>query len=195
MRMNSFRSVIEKFDSTLRKFNFVNYRKLQNPLPEREIDNYLKTLEVVDENLKLFFLWKNGFDFSRGISKSDQLFEFGIFLSLEDIIRGKNLNIGPWGTNFFPIAMEFGGDALLFNNEKGPNYGKIHLFSVSLLFIEEPISYYDSLCSMLETITEDYEQGAYIYNEAKMWIDIDFEKDNYISSNHNPQSDFWKTLK
>ena len=52
--------LLEELDSTLRKYNKIEYEKLLPPLPDNEIDNYFDELGVNDENVKALYQWKNG---------------------------------------------------------------------------------------------------------------------------------------
>ena len=44
--MNNFKTLLEQFDAALRKYNPVNYTKLQPPLPKKEINRYLTNFEL-----------------------------------------------------------------------------------------------------------------------------------------------------
>ncbi len=194
---NSFNSLLQKFDYTLQKCNPVNYTRLQPPLPEEEIDKYLNNFGLTnDENLKSLFSWKNGFDFSDGEDSSFQIFYFGAMMSLEHIsLYLKNETEPEFNVRkeivFVPLTTNGSGDSMLYNimNE---DYGKIHLYSVPLFFIDNPISYYDSLFAMIETTIKAYEEGIFKYNKADEWLNIDIDQYYILSRKMNKNSEYWK---
>ncbi len=193
--MASFQSLLQVFDVTLQKYNPINYAALKPPLPKKEVEVYMESWGVKDKNLKDLLCWKNGFDFRGRIQNC--IFEWGALLSVEKMNHYiKDYDTEPEvtvdGKRIFICITENGsGDALLYSLQK-EKYGKIHLFSVALLYIQEPISYYDSLSSMIATEIEAYEKGAYKWNSENGWLDIDTTKFFSIAKALNPQSDYWK---
>ena len=190
--MDSFKTLLKKFDLSLQKYNHVNYARLQNPLPEQELDQFLKELEINDENFKQLYKWKNGFNSTHGENRHNQIFDFGGLLSMEFLLESKALDLGAWEKSFVPLVSTGDGDFILFNNKNGREYGKLHLFSPSLLYIEEPIGYYDSIYTLIETTIEAYQQHVFEYDEKKDWLDIDINKLDKIVSKLNKYSEFWK---
>ena len=190
--MNSFKLLLEKFDVTLRKYNLDNYKKLQPPLPENEIDNYLNELGVKNENFKLLFRWTNGFDCSQGEKTRSKIFDRGALLSLEYITELTNDDIDIWKKTFVPLVSTGDGDYLLFNNKKGKDYGKLHLYSVAALFIDNPVSFYDSIYAMIETTIKAYEKKILVYDANENWLDENFEEFHKLGKKYNKLSDFWK---
>jgi hypothetical protein len=191
--MNSLKTLLNKLDSTLQKYNSVNYKKLQAPLPEKEIDQYLKRLGVDDQNFKLLYSWKNGVDNEDGVQEEDQIFNFGSLVSLQYLFKNPELN--QWEKKFISIVSDGSGQAILFNNEKDQDYGRLHMYSVPLLFIRKPISFYDSIESMVETTIQAYKQNAFVYDEKEEFLNIDFDRFNKIATDMNPNSDYWKVIK
>ena len=190
--MNSFKLLLEKFDVTLRKYNLDNYKKLQPPLPENEIDNYLNELGVKDENFKLLFCWKNGFDFRTEGKTRTQMFNFGTLLTLQYILEYKNDDPDFWEKTYIPLISTNDGDCLLFNNKKGKDYGKIHLYSPALLFIDNPISCYDSIYTMIETTIKAYEKKILVYDPDDNWLEENVKEFHILAKKYNQLSDYWK---
>jgi len=188
--MESFKEILENFDKTLRTYNPNNYSILQPPLPNQEIDRLLDELRLNHPDIKELFKWKNGAATSNGLSKKDDIFGFGILFPLESIL--------DW-TRHYPrdnprhitIIGDWNGDALLFNNEEGEDYGKIHLFSVSLLSIDDPYSYYDSPYSMLETTIRAYETGIFEYIDEEARLKRDKKRFRLLAKSLNPGSSYW----
>jgi hypothetical protein len=82
-------------------------------------------------------------------------------------------------------------DGFLFNSNPGINYGKIHLSSVSLLSIEKPLPYFDSLLSMLKTTIEQYKNKGLIYDEEINFLNEDLEINIPIYKKFNPICSFY----
>ena len=86
------------------------------------------------------------------------------------------------------------GDFILYNNKKDDaNYKKLHLFSAALLYIDNPITYYDSIKSMIDTTTEAYEKQILKYDPAINWLDINGNDFRKIGLKYNKSSEFWKS--
>ena len=194
--MDSINSLFAEFDDILKKYNTDNYRKLNSPLPGQKIDPYLKEFKISDSNFKLFYSWKNGNDLDDISRESCQIFNFGSLVSLDSVSKFIKRSDLYWDHFFIPIIATGDGDYLLYNNnEKEDDYGRLHLFSPSLLFIEEPISYYDSIFAMLKTTTEAYKQSALSYNSMENWLDINIDKYYEIAKRINIDSKYWTLLK
>ena len=190
--MQNITGLLILFDNTLRESNLKNYQLLYSPLNEEQIDFYFNKLGIEDNDLKALYMWKNGFNPDDNIGVFCQIFEYYSFLSLESALEfmyaSRKQKI--WADNFIPLVTDTTGQYLLFNNEKNDNYGKLYLYSVSSLIIE-PISYYDSIHTMLETTIEAYLQGAMIYDVNEDWLEIDFKKLRKIAEKLNIDSEYW----
>lgn len=185
------KQLIEKFDITLRQYNPKNYAKLQPPLSNGEIDSYFERLEINHPDLHLLYEWKSGFDFSNGIGTNEFIFEFGMLCPLNEVEDFLEVQM-PEHNKFLAIVSDIAGDCFYFNNNQGPDYGKIHLYSVSMLSIDPPYSYYDSVSAMLETTIEGYESKALWYNDSDETLDIDFNLYYKIARKINKKCEFWK---
>ncbi len=184
-------TLIKDFDDTLRKYNRQNYLKLQPSLPNDKIELYLKEIKVVNEDFRALVRWKNGFDFSDGEDLTYQLFDCGALLSMEHMYKLTMGDSNLWAKNFIPLITDGSGDFLLFNNSKKHGYGKLHLYSVSRLFIDSPISYYDSIATMLKTTIEAYQTKALKYDSGDAWLNQEFQLYRTIAIKHNPKSQYW----
>jgi hypothetical protein len=183
--------LIAQLDATLRKHNLNNYAKLQAPLPEDEIAAYFERLGIDDADLRALYGWKNGFDFSHGIATTDKVFKFGMLRSLEQVEASLSYQM-PEEAGFIAIVSDDWGDSLSYNNHTGPDHGKIHLFSVSLLSIDPPYSLYDSVAAMLQTTIEAYSKGALKYDEKEDWLNEDIDLYHKIAKKLNKKSEYWK---
>lgn len=184
--MESFKELINKFDFTLRKYNPVNYKKLQVSLTNREIDLYLNKLQIENGYFKNLFEWKNGFDLKKSLHSPLEIFDFGALLPLETILNFEVNN--SWNLKLVPLISSGDGDYILYNKENG----QLHLFSAALLLIDEPISYYDSIYTMIKSTIKAYEIKVFNFNKKNNWLDVNFGEFHKIASELNPKSQYWK---
>jgi hypothetical protein len=185
--MQTFKLLLEELDTALRKYNMPGYEKLQPPLPDKEIDEYLRELDINDDNLKALFQWKNG-------EKEDsycQMMEYGGLQSLE-LIKESALTDKPYDPLLIEIISDNGEESILFNKKKGPHYGKLYMYSVGQLYIGHPISYFDSLETMVKTIIEAYKTETFKYDQENKWLDINFATFATIAKKINKKSAYWK---
>jgi len=194
--MRKMNRLISNLDSVLKEKNLSNYEKLSPPLQESEINDLLNRLNVNSNDFKMLYEWKNGFDPDEKVIGACQIFNLDTMLPLNWILKKVRINeTNPiWDDSFIPLITDSTGQFLLFNNRVGNNYGKIHLYSVSLFFIEEPISYYDSIASMIETTIEAYNAGALKYDSDEEWLDEDTMKFNQIARKINDNSNYWSQI-
>jgi hypothetical protein len=198
--MHSIKILLEELDQILQEHNQDNYKKLKVSLPDTEINYYLKKLGINDQNFELFFEWRNGNDINEISNQHCQIFDFGSIISLESIVKLTITNtkkeLNSWKSSFTPVIANGEGDFLLYNNdEKQDDYGKLHLFSASLLFIEEPISYYDSLETLIKTTIEAYKQSIFRYDPKRKWLNMDLDRYFEIAKVINNKSKYWKSLR
>lgn len=186
MEKGRFESLLEELDKTLRQYNLIEYNKLQLPLSTQKIDKYLETLEVSDVNLKALYQWKNGEE----EESNCQMTDVGGFQSLESVTKDL-ANSKQYDSSFIEIFSDNRENSLLFNRKSGPHYGKLYFYSIGL-YMEYPISYYDSLGSMVITIIKSYRNKAFVYDTDNKWLDIDFKKFKTIAKTINTNSVFWK---
>ena len=192
--MNSFKNLIKELDKLLKQHNLPNYKKLRVPLQSAKVDDYFKKLNISQEDLHLLYEWKDGWDINTPGFCS--IMDFGSFISLESIITeidycSKNQF---WPDTFIPIINDFSGSHILFNNEQNSNYGKLYLHSPSLMFVE-PVTYYDSVYSMIETTIAAYNEGIFVYDEAEDWLNIDIPGFRRIGKRINKMSEYWNIEK
>jgi len=195
--MNTFRSVLQKFDETLRKYNKPNYDLLRPPLPPEEVAHKMAQLGLADEQLKAWFGWKTGAmpsDYDPGAEEVRTVFYRSAGpLSLDSILlHQKTSQAGSWWeSHFVPIAADGGGLYLLFNSMPGENYGRIYLFCPSLLVIDPEICY-DSLQTLLETTIAACEQGIAYYDEEQEDLDFDSKKYRKLAAKMNSHTEYFK---
>ncbi len=191
--MTLLEEMLQKLDNVLVKYNLPNYKKLYDPLATSEIDVYMQELGIINEDLRKLFTWKNGYDPNQNVNILCQIFEIGTLLTLGFIQKKININqtsIHLWNNAFVPIITDSTGQFILFNNQKGEDYGKLFLYSASLLFVK-PVSCYDSILAMIKTTIEAYEQGALFYDVKEDWVNSDMRKYYQIASKNNRGSKLW----
>lgn len=193
--MPDIKDLIDDLDNTLRSMNLQNYNKLYAPLPYAQVGEMMSSVGWNMEEAKSLYQWKNGFDLDDRSVKFCSLFLHGTFFSLESIVRKKRIQDGDkdnnWTEDFIPFAGDISGAQLLFNNTPGDDYGRIHLYSASELYIDEPISIYDSIGSMLRTTVEAYKRGISSFEPGNVLIEVDFDKLTELGGDLNKKSDYW----
>ena len=80
---------------------------------------------------------------------------------------------------------------LLFNTKLGKHYGKLYFYSVPYLYIDYPISYYDSLAAMIQTTIDAYKLKIYSYDDKEIWLYVDNQKFNELAKKNNGNSTYW----
>lgn len=194
--MESFDLILNKLDSTLQRYNLVNYEKLESSLPTNETEFYLNKLNITDSDFRSLYYWKNGYNVNKNVNNICSVLEYGTFMSLESVyntfLKNKT-GSGRWDSpSLIPFITDSTGQYILFNNRNGANYGKLYLYSASILVAIDTISYYDSISSLLQTTIEAYEKGILKYIETEDWLDIDVRKFRDIAVKYNFNSKFWK---
>lgn len=190
--MKTSSELITEFDKILKINNAYNYKKLYAPVAIAEIDYYFQKFGIEDEYLRSLYSWKGGYDPDKVPGNLCQIMEFDVFLSLKAITDHVKANKTheSWDDKFIPLITDTTGQFILLNTEKNTDYGKLFLYSPSLL-IPKPISYYDSVYTMIETTIEEYKQEALVYNQKEDWLDCDAMKIRTIAEKINLNSDYW----
>lgn len=191
--MKSFKLLLEEFDKVLKEYNLQNYNKLKPPLLLAEINTCFDKLNINDESLHLLYEWKDGFDAYNRPNEVCSIMKFDTFYSLESVKQLINYysdgEVWP-GNSFIPIINDGCGSFIMFNNKPGIDYGKLCLYSPSLLFVE-PITYYDSVYTMVETTIEAYKQEIFVYDQAIYFLDVDIDRFHEIGKKINKHSKYW----
>lgn len=184
--MTETKLLLAELDAVLQQYNMTEYLKLQPPLPDEEIDKYFEDFGIVDEDLKALYQWKNG----EYVDSYSKLMDNGGIQSLQEIKNYLSFD-KPYDSDLLEIISDNGEEALLFNKKKGPHYGKLYFYSVPCLYIEHPISYFDSIKAMLQTTIKAYKEGIYQYDNEDKWLNIDLKKFAVIAKKINRGSMYW----
>src|SRR5450631_4151968 len=133
--MNSFEEILKRFDAVLRDKNLPNYGKLKDPLPADETDDYFKKLDLGGHpDLRLFYAWKDGYDYNGTTHTRCQIVDYDFPLtlkSMDEYVGDEKVDF--WAPTFIPLFTDMTGQYLLLNNnQKDADYGKLHLFSPSM---------------------------------------------------------------
>ena len=184
--MVTFTSLLQELDGTLRHYNMAAYENLLPPLPDTEIDKNLKELGIYDADLKALFQWKSGMRDEHG----PLMMQHGGLITFDSIKSSIDFN-EYYDPHLIPLISDNGEEMQLFNSKPGQHYGKLYLFSVPTLYIEHPVSYYDSLASMVKTTIVAYKEKAYEYDQESDWLDMNIDKFYAIAKRHNTHSVYW----
>jgi hypothetical protein len=163
---------------------------LEASLPKNKIDSLFDELGFFDEDLYNLYSWKNGCAFG---NLANPVFIFSTtILKLEEVVKYKK-RFPDDELNFEDLLLIFANEeeGLLFNCCKGNDYGKIHLYSVPLLSIDNPVPYYDSLQSMLQTTITMYKENVLEPDVKTPFLNVDIEKSIEIYDRYNPNSRYY----
>ncbi len=187
---------IQLLDTCLATYCQPMYQLLQPPLEKSAIEAYFNKWQIEDENLMDIFLWKNGI-VNDGVlpTLTYNYTEFGVIPTLEHINELIQLEAeyASWKSSFFPIVTSFGGDFFLYEaNRQSSDYGMLFLQCPTFGNVGEfVVSYYDSIEQMILTITECFKTKAFVYNQDKMWLDVNHSLVTQIAKKNNPKSEYW----
>jgi hypothetical protein len=182
-----FKDLLVQFDGVLREYNPIEYQKLNEPLPKRNIAEGFEQFNLSSSDLVSFYEWKNGINEDIFC----EIVDLGGPLSMDSVMNVRRNYSHPYDEAFIPIISN-GEDFLLYNTKPGGRQGMIYLYSAAMLYIDRPISYYDSLESMIIATIAAYKNGIYKYNFEERHLDFDFKKLRDLKVSNNPNSMFWK---
>lgn len=188
-----------EFEKQLIKINHPILKKLGDPESKNEVVNLLERnkFKPNDELVRLF-LWKNGLVLADYLKKNGDIMElcsFGSFFAIRDLLSYYLLihSTKPlYNKKYFPFFFSNMGDHILIDlYVKSKTFGKIFIFAPSLTLSAEPMSIFDSLKKMIQTVVSSYKNGFYILKEDGT-LEIDFKNEGKVAKELNPGSDFWK---
>ncbi|WPV65824.1 SMI1/KNR4 family protein [Chitinophaga sp. LS1] len=183
------------FERDLAQFKYPYLDILQIGLSPDVVTKRLSTLHISSDLLVILYGWRNGvLDMDNRVIGQMELFARAIMLPLENAIEHYDYAItnDMWKEKLFPIFTSGGGDFLLFDaNEQNQTVGQILTYSPSVTLSEEPVSIYDDMNTMFETVIECYRQGAYRFDESG-FIEVDYQIEQQLSQSKNPNSEYWK---
>lgn len=179
---------LEELDSVIQSYNSLQYQKLQDPLNENDIEQYLNEVNISDKNVKALYQWKNG----AKVNSQCEIIKYGVFCSLELLVEGYKNNLDNTYDRSFITIVDDSDVRLLFNNKQGSShYGKIYLYSIPSLYIDYPISYFDSVESMIETSVQAYKEGVCFYDQKKNTLRFDESIFFILAKSINKGSAYW----
>lgn len=183
-----------EFEAILEQYNPKALESLEAPLLQKERESLFQQLGINDSDLREIFSWRNGCPEDKG--GYTPMFELSMILcKLEDIVKYKNENIfGVAEIDSLLLVFANQEEGFLFNYKKSEDYGRIHLYSVPLLSIEEPLPYYDSLTSMIKTHKEYYKLGILSYRQPNSYLEMDIDAGFDIYNKYNPISRFFDRI-
>lgn len=196
--MEDFKEILEKFESMLKEFNYPILNYLQEGKRNSSYDDVAELFKnlkfAVRNDIVEMYSWKNGV---KGMYENPvhnlELFPNGIMLPFEYAVSSYALEVKSqklFGKEYFPLFASGGGDYILMNmDDTKKSYGQLFLFSPSVLLTSKPVSIYDTLSTLFETLLEIYYQKGYYFNGNGLEIDYDIEKE--VSMRMNPNSKFW----
>lgn len=185
-----FKKLLLELEHTLYSKNLKGLEALESPQPKVNRDNLFRELGFFNQDLYDLYSWKNGCSFG---NLSNPIFTFSTtLLKLEEVVKFKN-RYPDDELNFENLLLIFANEeeGLLFNTEEGQNYGRLHLYSVPMLSINEPVCYYDSLLSMLQTTIAMYKDNAFWYDYNSSFLNTNVDQSIEIYKMYNPKCKYY----
>lgn len=193
--MKSIEIEIQRLDLCLKKFCKPMHDRLLEPMKKEVIESILAPWGYDDNHIVDIFQWKNGIPYDESLpTYCFDYTEFGVIPPLEYIVDILNIEKRnkSWNDSLFPLVVSYGGDFLLYEtNKKSRNYGAIYLYSPNLGYVDHLPRYFDSIFSLIDTIIENFESGAFKYLD--MSLEIDYDLTSKISKRLNPASEYWNS--
>jgi hypothetical protein len=187
---------MEVLEKCLAKYCNPLFSILMPPLPDEVRDQLFASIELDEPSIKQVYQWKNGINYDNKMPRNSYDFSgFGVIPSLEYLVekRKKENEDNLWKKTMIPIVTDFGGNFILFESDKKSNaYGQLFLYSPTMGHVDFPMSYFDSLDTMIKTICRWFEEEAFQYDQKEMYLDIDFDKQYDIGRKYNPISKYWQ---
>lgn len=150
---------------------------------------------ILPQDAYALYEWRNGIDNIYDHNFNHQpFFSFGIFYSLSSAIelyKSHAVVNKYWADCYFPLFTNGGGDFILLNiDRQSEEFGRLYLYSPAINLSIEPVSLYDSIKTMVDTILLCYKKHACFFENRELMVDNDLETE--ISRHQNPQSLFWQ---
>ncbi|ELS31342.1 MULTISPECIES: SMI1/KNR4 family protein [Pseudanabaena] len=176
---------------------------LQFGVKESAFDLILRNRSVLlPDEVKDLYRWSNG-----TYNTNNRLFPGISFMSLQEALfqyssklrnaeesaihAGRQADRTWWKRYWFPIFFRDEGDYfILINNKSNKSPSPVFLYNYSDWNDIRPKYMYTSLTSMIRTIVECYETGAYyiVEQNGEMFHECDPEKEETIRLKHNPEA-------
>lgn len=170
--------------------------KLEKRLDSSYIDEYLGSFNIRNDNIRQLYQWHNGIGENNSNVGQFVFSSYGRMMKLEEAGNYYQANTTSelWGKEFFPLFTNNAGDFLLLDVKKeSKTFGRIFLFSPSILLFSMPEQIYDSIDSFIETTINCFKHGAYKFNSLDNTLDVDYQKESEIAIAKNPLSiSFWE---
>lgn len=177
-----------EFDRELQENNHLEYQKLQPPLSEIEIRRHLRTVALDDTDLLDLYMWKNG---ARS-EHSCRIIKEGVFLPLEEFVNNVQDDENDYDPALFTLVDDVEEKFLINAKRDSVHFGKIYLYSIPALYIDFPISIYDSGAALIETNTLAYKKGICKYDLSTRSMTCNNKRFKELAREINKQSMYWK---
>jgi hypothetical protein len=180
---------LEELEQELRKANAPILKYFRPGLSKSEVNNLFREIDLIpSDELVDLYTWRNGLDYE-GVAGGK--ISFGVnggFFPLQESVDMYRSFTEKQFPLFFPI---FWDDTFLINLDvESVDYGKIFIYSPSLLIIE-PQSCYDGLQQMIRTFQTCFQKGIFSY-DADGFFHKSYDLCSETSRRLNPLSEYWR---
>ncbi|TDX02192.1 SMI1/KNR4 family protein [Dinghuibacter silviterrae] len=199
--MNAIKTYLDQLLQQLIKSGSPLVEELQSGVENKKIEGVASKYGInFNEEVYELYSWRNGINESHLESNKLgelELFRLAIFppfeMAVEDYDCYSRQN-NYWKKDLFPLFGSGGGDYYLINCSDDPKVrGMIFYYSPTNYESEARISIFDSLQSLVQSVTICYERQAYQYTSGEdKYLDIDYELEAEICRAYNPLSAYWR---
>jgi SMI1 / KNR4 family (SUKH-1) len=187
--------ILKELENFLVGHGYPIIKKFNDGIAEEEIIDTLTRLDLnISSKLIDLYRWKNGVAglYEETTEEELSLFGMGIMFPfqlavttyIKEAIDEKYIK-----KNFFPLFTTGDSDYILMDLDKKKPSENLFLISPPLS-ISKPMTIYDSLEKLFETVLLTYKNNGYYFNGDS--LEIDYELETEIATELNPNSKFWK---
>ncbi|MFD2919974.1 SMI1/KNR4 family protein [Terrimonas rubra] len=196
--MDKMKTVLKELEIFLSESDCPLLTHFQGGISASEVADTFSNLKFpIRDDIKQLYEWKNGVsDLFKKKTGEIELFSSGIMMPLELATSMYVLEVKvqkSFKKEFFPLFTSGGGDYILIHlDESKKTYGQLFLYSPAILLSSKPMTIYDSLTTLFQTILNIYQRGGYFFSKSDKSLEIDYDIEKEISIKLNSKSDFWR---
>ncbi|TDW97276.1 SMI1/KNR4 family protein [Dinghuibacter silviterrae] len=173
--------------------------ELQAGIDKSAIETEVSKFEIaLPEEVYDLYSWRNGLNSDYLESNklgALELFRLAVFppfeVAMEDYEQYSQKNV-YWEKEMFPLFGSGGGDYYLINcGQNSEEKGMIFYYSPSNYEFDGSISIFDSLETLIQSVTVCYEERAYWFGSDR-YLEIDYTIEAEICQARNPLSAYWR---
>lgn len=196
--MKKLKEIFKELELFMIEYNYPILSHFRSGVSASEVVDLFSNLKLpLRDDIIQLYEWKNGIgDLFKKNTGEIELFTSGIMMPLElassmYILETKVQK--AFKKEFFPLFTSGGGDYIIIHlDESKTTYGQLFLYSPSILLSNKPVSIYDSITDLAQTVLYIYQRRGYFFNEFDKTLEVDYDIEKEIAIKINTKSDFWR---